>query len=152
MKIEVDIEETTAEVLMENQGKWHKSCYLKFNSTKLLRAQRKRSLEPPVEQRRSKRHSSSTQILGPSCIFCDDVSGELHQCSTMTLDQELRRMAAEMQDTSLISRISGGDLIAIEARYHRNCLAVYKNRYRSINRASCSSTSRGKDTSSTGIC
>jgi hypothetical protein len=56
----------------------------------------------------------------------------------MSLDQELRRMAIEMQDTSLISRISGGDLVAIEARYHRNCLTAYKNRYRSANRVACS--------------
>ena len=47
----------------------------------------------------------------------------------MSLDKELRQMATEMQDTSLISRISGGDLVAIEAKYHRSCLTAYKNRY-----------------------
>ena len=58
----------------------------------------------------------------------------------MSLDKELRQMATEMQDTSLISRISGGDLVAIELKYHRSCLTAYKNRYRSANRAACSTS------------
>ena len=73
-------------------------------------------------------------------FFCDNNCGELHQCSTMSLDKELRKMATEMQYTSLISRISGGDLVAIEAKYHRSCLTAYKNRYRSANRAACSTS------------
>ena len=47
-------------------------------------------------------------------------------------------MATEMQDTSLISQISGGDFVAIEAKYHRSCLTAYKNRYQSANRDACS--------------
>ena len=59
-----------------------------------------------------------------------------------------------MQDTSLISRISGGDLVAIEAKYHRSCLTANKNRYRSANRAVCSIShaTAEKNTSNTGIC
>ena len=34
-----------------------------------------------------------------------------------------------------MSRISGGDIIAIEAKYHINCLVSYKNCYRSMRRA-----------------
>ena len=49
--------------------------------------------------------------------------------------QELRRIATEMQDVSLLSKISGGDLIAIEAKYHLNCLVAYRNQYRSTQRA-----------------
>ena len=40
-----------------------------------------------------------------------------------------------------MSRISGGDIIAIEAKYHINCLVSYKNRYRSIRRAHVSESS-----------
>ena len=36
----------------------------------------------------------------------------------MKLDHNLRQMATELQDAELLARISGGDLIAIEAKYH----------------------------------
>ena len=54
METKIDTEEVTAQMMVENRGKWHRSCYFKFNSTKLLRAQRKRSLQSPMEQRSSK--------------------------------------------------------------------------------------------------
>lgn len=53
----------------------------------------------------------------------------------MKLDHDLRQMATELQDTELLARISGGDLVAIEAKYHYNCLSAYKSRYQSIQRA-----------------
>ena len=55
MKIEIDLKEVTAEVLVENWGKWHKSCYLKFNNSTPQSPNKasKRPLEPPVEQRKS---------------------------------------------------------------------------------------------------
>ena len=49
----------------------------------------------------------------------------------MELDGNLREMAQEMQDTDLIGKLSGGDLVAIEAKYHLHCLVGFRNRYRS---------------------
>ena len=53
----------------------------------------------------------------------------------MKLDCDLRRMVEDLQDTALMAKLSGGDLIAIEAKYHYNCLSSYKNRYRSYIRS-----------------
>ena len=39
-------------------------------------------------------------------------------------------MAMELDDTELLGRISGGDCVAIEAKYHFSCLTDYRNRYR----------------------
>ena len=50
----------------------------------------------------------------------------------MELDHDLWKMAQDLHDTSLIAKLSAGDLIAIEAKYHYNCLSAYKNRYRSF--------------------
>ncbi len=80
-----------------------------------------------------------------SCIFCLQVSGKLHQCSTMGLDHELRKMATDLQDALLLARISGGDLVAIEGKYHYKCLSDYKNRHRSHMRASYDCSSKGDD-------
>jgi len=54
----------------------------------------------------------------------------------MTLDHDLRKMATVLQDADLLARIGGGDIIAIEAKYHHGCLTKYKNKYRSKQRAS----------------
>ena len=39
-------------------------------------------------------------------------------------------MALEMQDTTLVAKLSAGDAIAIEAKYHLQCLTAYRNKYR----------------------
>ena len=39
----------------------------------------------------------------------------------MNLDYDFQQMATELQDTELLARISGGDLVAIEAKYHFIC-------------------------------
>ena len=41
-------------------------------------------------------------------------------------------MAIEMSDRELLVKISGGDLIALEAKYHLSCLTIYRNRYRTF--------------------
>ena len=51
------------------------------------------------------------------------------------------QMALELQDSQLISRISGGYVIAIEAKYHTKCLVSYKNLYRSMQLAQVSESS-----------
>lgn len=45
----------------------------------------------------------------------------------MNLDSNLRQMATDLQDTRLLARISGGDLVATETKYHLGCLVQYKN-------------------------
>ena len=44
-------------------------------------------------------------------------------------------MASDLQDTSLIAKLSAGNLIAIEAKYHYNCLSTFKSRHRSLTRS-----------------
>ena len=56
--------------------------------------------------------------------------GELHQVLTFDTDTNIRTMITELQDTELLARIDGGDLIAKELKYHLNCLVNLRNRYR----------------------
>ena len=39
-----------------------------------------------------------------------------------------------LEDFDLLSRMSGGDLIAIEAKYHMRCLTTLRNKERSVER------------------
>ena len=126
--------------LLKNRAKWHKNCNLKFASSKLQRAQQRcKDNETTASDsgRKSRRLSSAASVADcrmECCIFCTKPEGSLHNCSTFSLDKSLREMATELQDTELLSRLAGGDLVAIEAKYHNNCLRNYKNRYRGMQR------------------
>ena len=100
-----------------NCASWHKSCRLKFNNTKLARA-RKRSISQENECARR-----------PS-----QEEGDLHLVSTFDADANIRFMITELQDTDLLARTEGGDLIARDAKYHLKCLVNLRNRYRSSTR------------------
>ena len=43
-------------------------------------------------------------------------------------------MATDLQDVEIMARISGGDMISIEAKYHLSCLTKLRNRHRSFQR------------------
>ena len=43
-------------------------------------------------------------------------------------------MAINLEDSALLAKIGGGDLMAIEAKYHRACLTKFRNNDRAQNR------------------
>ena len=69
------------------------------------------------------------------CIFCKKSDGVLHNCATLGLDKMLREQAAALQDTDLLATIADGDLVAIEAKYHKQCMDAFRVRYRSYKRS-----------------
>ena len=88
--------EGLAELFYRNKARWHKSCRLKFATSILIkikeRRAKKRESTTSNDQRRSKRQSNS--FPGEEhCIFCSQTSGKLHQCATMELDCDLRKIA-----------------------------------------------------------
>ncbi|XP_078343033.1 uncharacterized protein LOC144628793 [Oculina patagonica] len=136
-----DVSERSAEAFLRNKALWHRSCHQKFNNSKLEREQtRKHKLEAAAENgdeskdgeiRRSKRKCFESSRDSSNCIFCDQNSGKLHEYSTFSSDTSIRNMAQEMQDTVMVAKISGGDVVAIGAKYHLQCLTAYRNKYRS---------------------
>lgn len=133
----------TVDNFVSHSASWHKSCHLKFNNLKLERAMMKRERNPDDEGNRlNKRKSLNIQ----KCLFCD--KGEevnvLHEVSTFDADTNIRNMITELNDTELMTRIVGGDLIAMDAKYHLACLTQLRNRYRSICRKA-SQTSENTD-------
>lgn len=128
--------ETTSDILMDNNASWHRHCHQKFNNTKLdrLKTKKRKCETDPTESSisRSKRRSLDTHI-NQKCIFCETENTlKLHAYSTIAAEISLREMADKMNDTWMIAKISQGDLVAIEAKYHFLCLIRYKNRYRSF--------------------
>jgi hypothetical protein len=107
----------TVDNFASHSASWHKSCHLKFNNSKLAKAKKKREHNPDDEEKRpSKRKALNVQ----KCLFCKKGEEEnvLHEVSTFDADKNIRNMITELNDTQLMTRIVGGDLIAMEAKYH----------------------------------
>ena len=111
----------TVNDLTMNKGVWHKSCHFKFSQDRLERAKRKRLIngdEHAGIKTRPQRLSPEKNV----CIFCGDESGLLHEFRTLEADSRVRSMATDLQDTALLAKIEGGDLIALDEKYHLACL------------------------------
>uniref|UniRef100_UPI00358EC93F uncharacterized protein isoform X1 n=1 Tax=Myxine glutinosa TaxID=7769 RepID=UPI00358EC93F len=121
--------------LIAHNGCWHRSCRLKYNNTELERA-RKRSKDRPAladdagegpsgVSKRTRQSTSALSICEDLCFFCQKSSGkdQLHDVSTFKTDRRVRECAALVEDDDLLRRLSGGDMIALESKYHAKCLA-----------------------------
>ena len=64
------------------------------------------------------------------CFFCDQTDNlrNLHTASTFEVDQKVRKCAVALKDSKLLAKLSAGDMIAIEAKYHAKCLIDLYNR------------------------
>ena len=51
-----------------------------------------------------------------------------YHASTFGLDARVRECAVQLQDQNLLAKLSTGDLIALEAKYHIQCLMSLYNR------------------------
>ena len=141
VELKLDLSTTSVELLIANRASWHKSCRLKFTTSKLEKAKErqsaKRKRETEEEESGTRRNSKRRQASKNNevCIFCKKDSDEiLHEFTSLAVDKKIRDMAKELEDFELLSRISGGDLVAIEAQYHIGCLTKFRNSHRSLKR------------------
>ncbi|CAG2225133.1 unnamed protein product [Mytilus edulis] len=123
-----------AQYFINQKACWHKSCNLKLNRTKLNRAEKRTSherIDNKATTSKKSRHSFSVQSTSnPSvCFFCNENGQEaLHESSTFRKDTRVRECAVKLNDTLLLAKLSAGDLIAQEAKYHSKCLVSLYNR------------------------
>ena len=67
--------------------------------------------------------------------FCEE-TGDIHEVMTLEVDEKVRKIATDLQDSALLKHIAGGDMVAIEAKYHRKCITNQTNRHRAFLRQS----------------
>ena len=68
---------------------------------------------------KEKRACSTRKLFDKNaCLFCEEHSGILHEFRTMDADTNVRNMATDLQDTTLLAKIGGGYLHVLEANYH----------------------------------
>ena len=61
-------------------------------------------------------------------LFCEEEGENLHRVMTFNSDAKVRHCAEIVKDTFLLAKLAGSDMIALESKYHLNCLT---NLYRS---------------------
>ena len=85
-----------------------------------------------IYTRKSVQPSSLSSLL---CFFCNKSTGKskkpLHSVSTMEMDNRARQIALDLQEESLLAKLSAGDIVALEANYHKSCLTSIFNPARS---------------------
>ena len=98
-----------------------------------IASHRKRKL-PKVEEER--RLCKRKCLDAEKCIFCEQEHeiDQLSSVQTFEQDSNIRTMATDLQDVEIMAKISGGEMIAIEAKYHLSCLTKLRNRHRSFQR------------------
>ena len=121
-------------------AKWHKSCRNKYNSMKLERLRSKKrkkedanNSQSDVQKKvtRSSLEVQRCQVQPYICFFCNRSDGKtLHQVSTFQADKRVRDAALFLNDKELLAKLSAGDMIAMEAKYHSQCLANLYNKER----------------------
>ena len=64
----------------------------------------------------------------PDCAVETTEKEPLHDVMSKELDARFRDYATIMDDKELLTKLAGGDLIALEAKYHSTCGVMYFNR------------------------
>ena len=73
---------------------------------------------------------NTTQRLGFFCDEHDPNDDTLQETSTFELDARVRKCALQLGDKPLMAKLSGGDLVAQEAKYHIKWLVSLYNKVR----------------------
>ena len=128
--IELDEGSGIKDTFLKHSARWHKVCKEQFNSTKLARAQKRKSTETlpsPVKPMKT-RSTLCTELAGNQddeseklCFFCDKPQAPnetFHKASTTGLTSVVREAALELRDTKLLARLALPDMVALEAEYH----------------------------------
>jgi hypothetical protein len=124
--------------MLEHKAKWHKLCHTKFNITKLQRAEKRKSAMKDCDfdtnttskkyiRPKSGSHESATDV----CFLCEDIVSASEPCRearTFRLDSRVRKCAFDLQDERLLAKLSAGDMVAQDAKYHPRCLASLYNK------------------------
>ena len=126
------------ETLRKNDAQYHKSCKLLFNNTKLQRAQKRTSIlselssDPEEGCCTSKLPRKSHDQKAIECFLCEkpDTKENLRQAMTMQLTERINQCAMTRNDGRLLARLSAGDAVAQELKYHPGCLVTLYNRER----------------------
>lgn len=126
--------------LLSRNAMWHRSCRLRFTSTRIRRLEKRKSSlpappsPPPAPQTSTTftRSSSTTpkDLKQYVCFLCTktDVAEKLTNVMTLEAADTMRKWAWELKKFELAGLLQG-DLIALEGKYHKLCHTQLFNEY-----------------------
>lgn len=142
-----------AEELISKEAVVHKSCTCLYNTQKVRR--KRKSFEESknkngqdehesvfediseenssnLSERMKRRRRSTKPDDEEKCYFCmrSDEYEDLHLCQTFNLNDRVWIMAKDLNDHELLAKLSTGDMMSADAKYHLKCLNDISNRYR----------------------
>ena len=122
---------------MENKAVFYKHCVAKYNKSKLAwkrklfekehetkkgRFETIENLKSTETQTKLLRSGISLKNFTPTCFFCDkddnDSDMKLHTRQTVQVQREIEEIALEIGNTKVFAKLSLGDIIAIETKFH----------------------------------
>ena len=120
--------EELSKLLMDKRAGFHKSCTGMYNKQKLER--KRKSYEK--QSRKMTRLSTSLKNFSENCLFCEeyDPQQELHECLSIPTSNRVKAMAEDLEDFKLLGKLSEGDMVTTEAKYHNKCFLNLFNRHR----------------------
>ena len=121
------------ETLKTNHAQYHASCRILFNNTKLQRAQKRQ--RPTGDGDEINSSSNKVPRRGPTrqkaeCFLHEEEGGELREAMTMKLNKKVNKYAKTISDGKLLAKLSAGDVVAQEQKYHPTCLVALYTRER----------------------
>ena len=77
------------------------------------------------------------------CFFCGEPSNTsgLHEAATFQVDKHVRTCTELLEDIELLAKLSKGDMVALDAKYHTKCLVKLYNHARKVKAEKIQSTS-----------
>ena len=121
--------------LIANNARYHKTCRLRYNKTKLDRAEKRHlkigktdKVEEAADCKRTRSLSRPKQQK-VKCFFCGTVyrSAGLHEVATFQLDSRVKSCTMILGDMDLLTKLNAGYIVAQDAKYHQNCLVNLYN-------------------------
>lgn len=124
------------ETLRKNKAQYHSSCRLLFNNTKLQRAEKRAASAAAADSSESSNNVKLPRRITDSktteCFLCEEEGDSLRQAMTMKLNKKINDCAKTLNDGKLLAKLSAGDVIAQELKYHPACLVALYNRERAF--------------------
>ena len=126
-----EVELPDEETMQKNRASWHKSCCQLYRASALDHAKKCCNEGLPLARKRSLQ--SHTAVNRNLCIFCgDETNAADHSFQKVTLIQQIHDKAVTLGEERIVSLLAVGDVVAIEAKYHRNCYTGFNCRYNAI--------------------
>ena len=102
---------------------------------KLSRLQSKpSSCDPSPSSSKPSTRSDFSAAINDTCLFCeeDDTDNKLVSASTLGIGPRIHSLAVDLGDESILAKLVSKDLVALEAKYHKQCYVRFLNRARCL--------------------